>query len=80
MGRNFLFLGLLIWAANSMAETKIVHETVADSDAYKVEKPVAEKEGRSVAGIKKKKHAEKSKTDQSESEPDSEVRYWQYQE
>jgi hypothetical protein len=79
MGKNLLFLAVLVWAANSMAKSPKVHqETVTDSTQFKVERPVQEKEGRFVAGEKKKKGMkEESKTEKSS---DSEVRYWQYQE
>ena len=49
-----------------------------DHETYKVEKPVMEKEGRKIAGQKKKK--QEWKEEDSKSETDSEVRYWQYQE
>ena len=79
MGKNFIYLGILIWAANSMADSKfVVKQPHMDHEAYKVEKPVMEKEGRKIAGQKKKK--QEWKEEDSKSETDSEVRYWQYQE
>jgi hypothetical protein len=79
MGKNFIFLGILIWAAHSMAGSKfVVKQPHMDHENYKVEKPVVEKEGRKIAGQKKKKQAWKK--EESTTETDSEVRYWQYQE
>ncbi len=81
MGKNLFFLVVLVWAANSMAKAPVVHqESLAESDKFKVEKAQAEKEGRFVAGEKKKKAQWKEEAPTSEQTPDSEVRYWQYQE
>lgn len=81
MGKNLFFLAVLVWAANSMAKAPVVHqETVTDSDHFKVEKPVQEKEGRFVAGEKKKKQQPETTGRSLQTDSDSEVRYWQYQE
>lgn len=85
MVKNFILLGLLTWMSFSFAKSPVVHESIADSESYKVEKPVAEQEAeRSVAGakIKKKKKVQGDGAEKVESanEPDSEVRYWQYSE
>lgn len=81
MGKNLFFLVVLVWAANSMAKTPVHQETLADSDKFKVEKAEPEKEGRFVAGEKKKKAPWKQEDPTPAAEnSDSEVRYWQYQE
>jgi hypothetical protein len=84
MIKNMFLLGLLCWVCVSHAKEPIVRESMGDAESYKVEKGVAEQEAqRSVAGekIKKKKVKEEDgyRTVPTGS-PDSEVRYWQYQE
>lgn len=80
MGKNLIFLGILIWAAQSMAGSDfVVKQPQMDHENYRVEKPVVEKEGRKIAGQKKKKKQDWKEED-SKNETDSEVRYWQYQE
>ena len=85
MTKNLFLLGLLCWVCVSNAKEPIVRESVGDAETYRVEKGVEEQAAqRSVAGekIKKKKsqpEKEMLKTAPN-GEPDSEVRYWQYQE
>ncbi len=84
MFKNLFLLALLCWVCVSHAKEPIVRESMSDSESFKVEKGVEEQEAqRSVAGekIKKKKVQEKDSWKTSPTgEPDSEVRYWQYQE
>ncbi len=75
MAKNIVFLGLLVWVANSMAH-EVKKPELSEVETYKVEKPVKEKEGRTLAGEKKKAEWRRD----AKSESDSEVRYWQYQE
>lgn len=84
MFKNIFLLILLTWVSLSYGKHPVVHESISDADAYKVDKPVAEQEAqRSVAGEKFKK--KKPEVDDAVkkmplSETDSEVRYWQYSE
>lgn len=86
MVKNLILLGLLSWVSFSYAKDvdhSIVHDSMADAEAYKVEKPSPEQEAtRAVAGgkIKKNKEAKSDVPSRSESSEDSEVRYWQYSE
>jgi hypothetical protein len=86
MLKNLFLLGLLTWVTLSYArpDYSIHHESLADAEAYKVEKPVHEQEAkRGVAGskIKKKKPSDmKDEPSTESSETGSEVRYWQYSE
>ena len=84
MTKNLFLLGLLCWVCVSHAKEPIVRESVGDAETYRVEKGAEEQAAqRSVAGekIKKQKSPKKDvlKTTPN-GEPDSEVRYWQYQE
>lgn len=84
MIKNLILLGLLAWMTTVHA--KVVQDTMADAEAYKVEKPSHEQEAkRSLAGgkIKKKRgvpEAQEAMPSEPASEPDSEVRYWKYSE
>ena len=87
MARNVFFLGIIFFAAVSYAkrDLTIVHDSMSDAEAFKVDKPVEEADAqRSVAGAKiKKKTADKmgdEPTKELPIEPGSEVRYWQYSE
>lgn len=85
MLKNLLLLGLLSWVCFAYAEAPKIKKATADYDSYKVESPVEEQEAqRSVAGSKIKKKKQRAAGDGAEveatSEPDSEVRYWQYSE
>jgi hypothetical protein len=83
MLKNLFLLGLLTWVSMTYAKTPVTHETMADAESFKVEKPVEQHEAkRSLAGSKIKKGDKKmEKTPAPESsESDSEVRYWQYSE
>lgn len=87
MVKNLMVLGLLAWVSFSYAKPdhSVARDSMADAEAYKVEKPVAEQEAtRGVAGskIKKKKAAVKGDEPSKEesTDVDSEVRYWQYSE
>ncbi len=85
MVKNLILLGLLSWVSFSYAkDTIIVHDSMADAEAYKVEKPSPEQEAtRAVAGGKIKKNKSKVPTEEGmkeESSEDSEVQYWQYSE
>jgi hypothetical protein len=84
MLKNVFLLGLLCWVCVSHAKEPIVRESLGDAETFKVESGVEEQAAqRSVAGekIKKKKSSEKDAYKASPTgEPDSEVRYWQYQE
>lgn len=88
MIKNLVLLVALTWVTLSYAaepDHSIVHDSMADAESYKVEKPKHEQEAqRSLAGskIKKKKGevvANEPKTEEPKSS-DSEVRYWQYSE
>lgn len=84
MFKNIILLGLLSWMSLSHAE--VTRETIQDAHAFKVEKPVDEMDAqRSVAGEKIKKQKKSApgavfKDTPSDSESDSEVRYWKYSE
>lgn len=87
MLKNLFLLGLLTAVTFTYArpDFSIHHESLADAEAYKVEKPTHEQEAtRSLAGskIKKKKPSEMKDepTTEQPSGSDSEVRYWQYSE
>ena len=87
MVKNVFLLVLLTWVSLSYAKDsahEIAHESLADAEAYKVEKPSKEQEAtRSLAGSKIKKQKTESKGDGAKvpaTESDSEVRYWQYSE
>ncbi|MFP5385385.1 MAG: hypothetical protein ACLGHN_04860 [Bacteriovoracia bacterium] len=88
MLKNVFLLGLLAWVSVSYAKEKdhtVVHDSMADAEAYKVEKATPEQEAkRAVAGGKIKKKKSQKVTDEGvkpeSSETDSEVRYWQYSE
>jgi hypothetical protein len=80
MMKNLILLAALAWVSTSYAKPVVVQESMKDVDGFKVEKPVEERK-REVAGGKfnKKKAAEKAE-ESSDSDVDSEVRYWQYSE
>lgn len=86
MLKNLFLLCLLTWIGYSYAMHPVVQENMGDAESYKVEEPVEEQEAqRSVAGakIKKKKQSEQEWPEQDDSfktDPDSEVRYWEYSE
>jgi hypothetical protein len=86
MVKNFILLGILSWVSFSYAKDmdhSIVHDSMADAEAYKIEKPTPEQEAtRAVAGgkIKKKQEVKGDTPTRSEPSEDSEVRYWQYSE
>lgn len=86
MMKNLILLGILTWVSFSYAkDPAIVHDTMADAHAYKVEKPSKEQEAkRAVAGGKINKRKSKVQTEEGlkeeSSDSDSEVRYWQYSE
>lgn len=84
MIKNILLLGLLTWVTISFAKQPVVHESIAEAESFKVEKPVEEQEAqRSLAGSKIKKQKKFQDDAQNvvpTSESDSEVRYWQYSE
>ncbi len=89
MFKNLILLVVLTWVSLSYAKDRdhsIVHDSIADAESYKVEKPSPEQEAqRSLAGskIKKKKgvvSGDEPKVEEPTSGPDSEVRYWQYSE
>jgi hypothetical protein len=86
MLKNVFLLGLLAWVSVSYArntDPTIAHDSMADAEAYKVEKATPEQEAkRGVAGgkIKKNKSPVKEGHKEEPSETDSEVRYWQYSE
>ncbi len=75
MMKSLILLAALSWVTFSYA-TPVAQENMKDVESFKVEKPVEERK-REVAGIKKK---QVEKTESTESESDSEVRYWQYSE
>ena len=84
MLKNVFLLGLLCWVCVSHAKEPIVRESLSDAETFKVEKGVEQEAAqRSVAGEKIKKQ-KSPKQDVLKAapigEPDSEVRYWQYQE
>lgn len=89
MLKNLILLGLLSWMSFSFAKDvnhPVVHDSMAEAHAYKVGKPSPEQEAtRAVAGGKIKKQTVKVPTEEgmkteTNSESDSEVRYWQYSE
>lgn len=81
MMKNIMVLILLSWVSFSHAGTEVTPESMADSESYKVEKPVQEQElQRGVAGGKLKKRSAPEKMEEPKEDSDSEVRYWQYQE
>lgn len=75
--KNIILLAALSWVSFSYA-SPVAQEDMKEVESFKVEKPVEERT-REVAGIKKKKEVQKTESP-SESESDSEVRYWQYSE
>ncbi len=77
MMKNLVILVVFAWVGFTYATPEVAHEDMKDVESYKVEKPVEEMK-RGVAGGKQKRPAKKEET--SESESDSEVRYWQYSE
>lgn len=85
MLKNLLLLGILSWVSFAYAGSPEIKKATADYEAYKVEAPVEEQQAeRSVAGSKIKKKKQRTAGDGAEveatTEPDSEVRYWQYSE
>lgn len=78
--KNLILLAAFAWVTSSYAKDIVVHESLKDGDAFKVEKASTEQEvKREVAGGKFKKK-EPVKDEESSEESDSEVRYWQYSE
>jgi hypothetical protein len=86
MIKNLLVLCLFTWVCFAYAKDhSIAHDSMADAEAFKVEKPTPEQEAkRSLAGSKIKKKKNQVQTDEGikdmPSDSDSEVRYWQYSE
>lgn len=78
MIKNLILLAVAVaWVSSSYAKTPVVQEDMKDVESFKVEKPEQERK-REVAGGKQK--PVKKSEESSESETDSEVRYWQYSE
>ncbi len=81
MMKNILLLVLFTWVSLTLAKTDVAPETMQDSESYRVEKAVPEKEmKREVAGGKQKKRSAPENAEIPKEDSDSEVRYWQYQE
>jgi hypothetical protein len=86
MIKNLCLLGLLTWVSHSLAMHPIAREGMGAAESFKVEKPREEQDAqRSVAGekIKRKRKLGQPKREESQttdSDSDSEVRYWQYSE
>jgi hypothetical protein len=83
MVKNLFFLGLLTWVSISYAKHPVIHESMDDAEAFKIDHAVEEQDAqRSVAGekIKKSKSRPAAKDDSSNYDPDSGVRYWEYSE
>lgn len=82
--KNLILLGLFTFITLAYAKEPIESESLADAEAFKIEKAVKEKSAeRSFAGGKAKKDMapdEVSLDDESNDGSDSEVRYWQYSE
>ncbi len=80
MMKSLILLAALSWVTFSYA-TPVAQENMKDVESFKVEKSEQEVK-REVAGGKfKKKEAPKSdESTESDSDSDSEVRYWQYSE
>ena len=78
MIKNLILLAVAVaWVSSSYAKTPVVHEDMKDVETFKVEKAEPEVK-REVAGGKQKPVKKTETTEESDS--DSEVRYWQYQE
>lgn len=81
MMKNIMILILLSWVSFTHAKTEVAPESMADSESYKLDKPVREQEvQRGVAGGKMKKRQVPEKMEEPKEDSDSEVRYWQFQE
>ncbi len=84
MLKNVCLIVALTWMSYANAKAPVVHETMSDSESFKIDKPVAEQDAqRSVAGerIKKKKAGDvDSFKEETKGDSDSEVRYWRYSE
>lgn len=88
MLKNLFLLGLLTWVSFSFAKYPVAQDNITGAESYKVENPHKyQPVKRSLAGSKIKKAKPEEKNDgfqksgqDTSSEPDSEVRYWQYSE
>jgi hypothetical protein len=85
MFKNFVLLMVLTWV--TLSHAKVVHENLADTENYMIEKAAPEQDGgRTLAGgkIKKKKKQKTELKSPAESlspetmEQDPDLHYWKY--